>query len=465
MKRYLQYLGPSLIRRVVIAILIAFALCWVVLAMYGYWQETDPVERDRSLLTNGHALVAALEKASTDTEALTVIATYSDIYNLSYRQFKIPRVMLLQLNDLQGRRIYFSPEGGQHQLPAGQSQLFDATVNGELYRVFHAKTSRWEVLWAAPILNSWWFFTLVIMEMTVQMLIALPIMVLTVWLVVARGLRPLRMLSNLIADKNKDDLSPLNFSSPYAELKPLTAALERLLKQLRSKIAREHAFVQDAAHELRTPMAVISAQAHVLTLAETASERHLAEKNLELAIQRSSHLIAQLLEMSHIDNDQLQATEPIDVAVLLQQELARLAPAAMARKIELSLNAPNTLLNIIDANLVQSIVQNLLNNAILYVHEGAQIEVELRQMANVMRLSVADNGPGIVEADRERVFERFYRGAGHDVAGTGLGLAIVAQAVARLNGTLELSTGLCGRGCRFTVEVPMMIAPRTPDRN
>jgi signal transduction histidine kinase len=310
-------------------------------------------------------------------------------------------------------------------------------------------------MWAAPILNSPWFFMMVIMEMTVQMLIALPIMVLTIWLVVARGLRPLRVLSQLIADKNKDDLTPLQFTSEYAELKPLTAALDRLLSQLRSKIAREHAFVQDAAHELRTPMAVISAQAHVLTLAETASERHLAERNLESAIDRSSHLIAQLLEMSHIDNDKLQVVEAIDVAALLQQELARLAPAAIARQIELSLDAPNQLLSRVDANLLQSIVQNLLNNAILYVNEGDQIEVQLCQTDESMRLSVADNGPGIPLADRERIFERFYRGVGHDVAGTGLGLAIVAQAVARLNGRIELSTGLDERGCCFTVTLPL----------
>ncbi|MGL6041870.1 MAG: sensor histidine kinase, partial [Deefgea sp.] len=130
-------------------------------------------------------------------------------------------------------------------------------------------------------------------------------------------------------------------------------------------------------------------------------------------------------------------------------------PTAIARQIELSFDAPDTLFNVVDANAVQSIVQNILNNAILYVGEGDQIEVELRQVGEQMILTVADDGPGIAEADRERIFERFYRGVGHDVAGTGLGLAIVAQAVARLNGTIQLSTGLHGRGCRFTVEVPV----------
>jgi two-component system sensor histidine kinase QseC len=455
MKRYLSYFGPSLIRRVVIAILLAFSLAWVAIAIYGYWETTEPVERDRQLIAHSKILVTSLASLTTEGEARAAISTASHLVNASMRENKAPVVILFQLNDLQGRQIFFSPEGGAGKLTAGPTQLSDAEVNGQLYRVYSAKTSHWELILAMPVLNSRWLFIMLVMQIAVYMLIALPIFVLTIWFAVARGLRPLQLLSKLIADKNKDDLSPLNFSSPYAELKPLTAALDRLLSQLRSKIEREHAFVQDAAHELRTPMAVISAQAHVLTLAETAADRDVAEKNLELAINRSSHLIAQLLEMSHIDNDKLVASEAIDVAALLQQELARLAPTAIARQIELSFDAPDTLFNVVDANAVQSIVQNLLNNAILYVGEGDQIEVELRQVGELMILTVADDGPGIAEADRERIFERFYRGAGHDVAGTGLGLAIVAQAVARLNGTIQLSTGLHGRGCRFIVEVPL----------
>ncbi len=453
MKRYLHYFGPSLIRRVVIAILIAFGLVWVTVAIYGYMEANEPVERDRLLILQSKVLLSSLSSLTSESEARAAIATTSNMLNASIRDDEFPVVVLLQLSDLQGRQIFISPEGGTAKLASGRPPLSDAEVNGQAYRVFSAKTSNWELMVAMPMVNSLWFFIKLVMELAVYMLIALPIFVLTIWLVVARGLRPLQLLSKLIADKNKDDLSPLNFSSPYAELKPLTAALDRLLNQLRSKIEREHAFVQDAAHELRTPMAVISAQAHVLTLAQTPADRFAAEKNLELAINRSSHLIAQLLEMSHIDNDKLVASEAIDVAALLQQELARLAPAAIARKIELSFDAPDTLFNVVDANSVQSIVQNLLNNAILYVGEGDQIDVELRQVDGMMILSVADNGPGIAEADRERIFERFYRGAGHDVAGTGLGLAIVAQAVARLNGTIQLSTGLHGRGCRFTVAI------------
>jgi two-component system, OmpR family, sensor histidine kinase QseC len=452
MKRYLHYFGPSLIRRVVIAILLAFALCWLTLAVYNYWMLANPRLLDRQLLVQGQSVMSMLEPLATDSEAKVLVAVMSAGSNQDSEHDT--QTVLFQLNDRQGRRIYFSPEGRNAVLKASPYQLSNAEVNGKKYRVFRGLTSRWELIVAVQLLNTTNILGQSILEMTIQMLIALPIMVCTTWLVVSRGLRPLRELSNLIANKNKDDLSPLHFASPYAELKPLSAALDRLLNQLRGKIAREHAFVQDAAHELRTPMAVISAQAHVLTLANTPAARLAAEQNLELAIGRASHLIAQLLEMSHLDNDRLTTTDTMDLVTLLQQELARLAPAAMARQIELSLDAPDVLLSDLDANALQSIVQNLLNNAILYVHTGGQVEVELHQTAQAIILSVADNGPGIAEQDRERVFERFYRGAGHDVAGTGLGLAIVAQAALRLNAQIELSTGLFGQGCRFTVVIP-----------
>ncbi|MGL4996668.1 MAG: histidine kinase dimerization/phospho-acceptor domain-containing protein, partial [Deefgea sp.] len=299
MKRYLSYFGPSLIRRVVIAILLAFSLAWVAIAIYGYWETTEPVERDRQLIAHSKVLVASLASLTAEGEARAAISTASHLVNASMRENEAPVVILFQLNDLQGRQIFFTPEGGAGKLTAGRTPLSDVEVNGQLYRVYSETTSHWELILAMPVLNSRWLFIMLVMQIAVYMLIALPIFVLTIWFAVARGLRPLHMLSKLIADKNKDDLSPLNFSSPYAELKPLTAALDRLLNQLRSKIEREHAFVQDAAHELRTPMAVISAQAHVLTLAETPADRDVAEKNLELAINRSSHLIAQLLEMSH----------------------------------------------------------------------------------------------------------------------------------------------------------------------
>ncbi len=162
----------------------------------------------------------------------------------------------------------------------------------------------------------------------------------------------------------------------------------------------------------------------------------------------------QLLDLAHIDNAVPAEEEVQDLAQLLRKELAGVAPAAMARNIELSLEAPDTLPHALDTHAFQSVVQNLVSNALRYVHEGGAVVVELSAPAGALLLSVTDNGPGIAEAERALVFERFYRVAGSDTVGTGLGLAIVARAVERLHGTIRLDVGQAGQGCRFTVALP-----------
>lgn len=107
----------------------------------------------------------------------------------------------------------------------------------------------------------------------------------------------------------------------------------------------------------------------------------------------------------------------------------------------------------IDVPGFQSVVQNLVENAIRYGHQGGRIVVELRGGDHEITLTVADDGPGIPEGDRAKVFNRFYRGSDHDLTGTGLGLAIVRQAAARLGGEVRLGDGLDERGCRFTLVV------------
>jgi len=142
------------------------------------------------------------------------------------------------------------------------------------------------------------------------------------------------------------------------------------------------------------------------------------------------------------------------LAQLLRQELALAAPTAMARHLDLSLEAPDVLVQTLDMHAFQCILQNLLNNALRYVQDGGEVRVELKQHLGALTLSVADNGPGIADAEHAKVFERFYRGAGHDATGSGLGLAIVKQAAARLIAKVRLSTGLGGQGCTFVLDIP-----------
>lgn len=118
-------------------------------------------------------------------------------------------------------------------------------------------------------------------QLNVRMLIALPCILLPLWLAVRSGLRPLSRLSSTIAARREDDLAPLDISAPHAELSPLVQALDGLMRRVRARLARERAFVHDAAHELRTPLAVISAQAAVLAKADNRQAHDAAEQSHE----------------------------------------------------------------------------------------------------------------------------------------------------------------------------------------
>ena len=240
----------------------------------------------------------------------------------------------------------------------------------------------------------------------------------------------------------------------YAELQPVATAFDAMLERLRNHVRRERAFVQDAAHELRTPMAAIAAQAHVLARAPDSAQRRRAEEALDQALARTSHLSRQLLELATLDEVEARELQSIDVADLVQRTLAGAVPQASARNIELSLDGPDRLVFQFDRSALQSALNNLIDNAVRYGRDGGRVSVTLQAVGRCLALIVADDGPGIPTASREHVFERFWRGTGHDVPGTGLGLAIVRQAVDRMGGTVQIEDGLDGCGVAFRIELP-----------
>jgi signal transduction histidine kinase len=257
-------------------------------------------------------------------------------------------------------------------------------------------------------------------------------------------LQPLQQLASRIAQRNTDELQPVGFNARHRELKPLEQSLDHLFARLRQKVERERAFVQDAAHEIRTPLAVISAQVHVMARSRSKHERIQAQAHMEEAIARTSHLAQQLLDLAALDEAQRPAPSDLDVAQWLRAALAHAAPQAMARRIELSLEAPDSLQARLDLPALESIAHNLIDNALRYVQEGGNVSVTLRQDGDHLHLAVQDDGPGIAVTEHQRIFERFYRGLGHAANGSGLGLAIVRQAALRMGGQVRVGDGLGG---------------------
>jgi two-component system sensor histidine kinase QseC len=444
---------PTLVRRVVLALLLAFAVIFALNLAAIYWQVTGQAGVDARLRTRAQTLLAAVDGAATAAEARAVAAAVDAILNPS-----APTSPLLAPGNPRHQRqggvlvVLADAAGAQ---PGGSAA--DAWHQGHAMRVYRAVSKRWSVTIGEPAWNPGRLLLTISRDMGVYLVLAFLLVLGATWLAVARGLRPLRRLSDTIAARGPDDLRPLGANgvhAVHAELAPLVAAIDRMLAQLRGKLETERGFVQDAAHELRTPLAVISAQAHVLAASPVGDARAGAERDMDRAIERASRLIRQLLALARIDSAPAHESRAVDVALVVRHELALLAPAAMARAIELELESPDVLMHAVDVPALQSIVQNLLANAIGYCGKGAQVVVGLGVRGDVLTLSVADDGPGIAPAEQGEVFERFRRGSGHDAPGSGLGLAIVRQAAARMGGTVRLEAGLRGKGCAFVTELP-----------
>ncbi|SHG40439.1 HAMP domain-containing sensor histidine kinase [Massilia sp. CF038] len=444
-------LRPTLVRRVFLSLLIASFLIWIVMMAVNL-SVTLSDKRTGDEVANLTAYLAdGLAKMDSDQSARAFVfgaigETRRDAYN--WRNFQEVKY---QLRNQDGKVILSNLRPGEAALTGQSGQLGETRFRGQRYLMTRGAASRWTVDVALPMHDLFGVLRDDALGLTLDIVIAFPLVFIPVWIAVARGLKPLQQLSDRIAARGADELSPLNVDPKYAEMKPLVGALDSLLLQLQRKVDREHAFVHDAAHELRTPIAVISAQAHVLSLASGAQERQEAERQMDLAIARAGHLIHQLLDLARLDGKALPAAIEIDVAQLVRADLAQRVQLAQTRGLDLSFDAPDKLLYAIEPQVFRSVLHNLVDNAIAYTQQGGRVVVELSLRAGQLVLAVADNGPGIPVQERTLVFERFYRVAGNDAPGAGLGLAIARQAAAGMGGEIKLETGLDARGCRFTL--------------
>lgn len=445
-----RWLRPTLARRLVTALLLAIVL----LATLVLVQDQLDLQRDMGTGVRGLALdwAAGLDALDDPLQAAKLAAAQTSRANeLRRRSALIPGDLVVQLLDAQGQLLFASATADIISKPG----LSEQELAGRKYWTYRHDGEHWSLRVAEPALSSTSLLGFSSWELSKQLLLAFPLMLLPLWLAVRSGLKPLRRLTNRIdqLDLNRQ-VEPLGLDLRYAELQPLAGAFDTLLMRLRERLQREQAFVHDAAHELRTPLAVVAAQAHALVHAKSEPARAQASAALMQAISRSAHLSRQLLESAALDQAGSRPNEPFDLAALCTQLLTQQSALARERGIEIGLDAPPHLSLGIDRLAFQSILQNLLDNALRYVPRGGQVEVVLQRDGEGLRLSVADDGPGIPASDREQVFERFWRGKGHDQPGTGLGLAIVRQAAQRLGGDVTLASGLKQRGLRVELRLP-----------
>jgi len=267
----------------------------------------------------------------------------------------------------------------------------------------------------------------------------LPLALLILWLIVSAASRSLRAVARDVASQDERSPTELSLARVPDEIAPLVQAFNHLLSRVRSAFATQRRFVQDAAHELRTPMAAIGLQIENLRAHVPAGEATERFNQLEAGVTRAQHLIEQLLSLSRQDAPGRAASrEPVDIETLLRESVSQLMVLADARRVDIGFEGSIAPVVQAPAAELRSVFDNLIDNALRYAPEGGVVDVRLHEVDGHAVVDVLDNGPGIPASSIGRVFDRFFRVPGAPAGGSGLGLAIARTAAERHGLRIEL---------------------------
>ncbi len=286
------------------------------------------------------------------------------------------------------------------------------------------------------------------------MLVTYPFLGLLIWIIVGRGLESLKQIAREVDERAPHSLRPVDASEAPIEVAPIIRALNHLFGSLSDAFSREKRFAGDAAHELRTPMAQLSAHAQAALRTESEEERQQALSSIVAGVTRGTHIVQQLLTLSRMVPDAaINDPKPTDLAHEVTEVTALLATQAIDKNTDIELIYDEKDRPIIFANstAIGILARNLIDNAIRYSPPNSEVRITIERQLNHIVLSVIDNGPGIADDMKERIFERFYRVLGSNESGSGLGLSIVHQIAKLHDADIRLDNPDSGRGLAFRV--------------
>lgn len=265
------------------------------------------------------------------------------------------------------------------------------------------------------------------------------------WWVVTTALRPLERVSRQLSERNADTNAPINADGLPSEIIPLISALNSLLSRMTLTLQAQQQFIADAAHELRSPITSLKLQIHSLSKANDDASRMRAIARLLKGIDRSSHMVEQLLALARNEPfSQPFRPQPVSLMEVIRHAVDEVEPHAMAKGIVLELSHLDAMNVLGEKEALQVLVRNLLDNAIRYIPENGLIRISGEVGSQGTVLCVEDTGTGIPHPDQARVFDRFYRVPGTEQTGTGLGLAIVKAIADRHGAAIELKDAKIG---------------------
>lgn len=270
-----------------------------------------------------------------------------------------------------------------------------------------------------------------IRDVLFPLLLMVAVLSVLVYAGIQRGLAPLKRLEAQLANRNPASLSPIEMTQAPAEVHSLATTLNELLTTLRRSLSQEKRFLNDAAHQLRTPLAGLISQTELALAEDDPQAVRSRLLKVHMGAQRSAHLVHQLLSLARTEAEG--TLTALDAAALAREVAREWTPRALAAGIDLGYDGADTLMAQADKLLLREALNNLIDNALRYAGRGATVTVRATMQGAWPVLEVEDNGPGLSASDLPHVFERFWR-ASELPGGCGLGMAIVGEIAHRHGG-------------------------------
>lgn len=432
---------------------------WLLLVgwlQFFYWPSIhDELNAQQNIVTQGFA--KTLDVVADKPEYFNKIAdNLQELYssamesgdNISYRPFMVVR-------DKQGN-VYYRNSDKLH-VPS----LKSVSELAALHKDWHF-TSAW---------NDQKTFEVVIAESysdrksllgnpaegtAIPLAFILGIMLLAILITAYFSLRPLRQSAKLISSRQPGNLTPIETKEQYKEIRPIIAAINNLMSRVDAANQREKRFMADAAHELRTPIAAVIAQLHLLMQIDNPKEKGEIINNMQETLNRAASLSHQLIDLARLETeDFLLNKEQVDLPALISHLISSHIPYAINKDIDVELQSPKSFYILTDKLALSNIFTNLLENAIKYCPEKWKIKVILKDLTPFGgTISVQDNGRGIPEDSRQLIFSRFYRVPGTMETGSGLGLSIAQNLAHKIGAVIRVTDGLDNQGIGFIIDLP-----------
>lgn len=443
----------SLQRRLLALLLGVTAATWIITSVIGYVNARHEAHEilDGHLAQTAALLIAqpAGELEEIDTEHAPALHRYS--LKVAFQVWDHGTRLGLHSANAPDAPLSTVREGFSDTMHGGQAwrvfSAWDATRE-TLVQVAERQDARDEISGALA------------RGLAASLLLVLPLLAAAVWVAVGHGLSPLRTLQAELARRGPENLDALPTGQVPAEVLPLVAGLNRLFVRIGELIEHERRFTADAAHELRTPLAILRVQAQVARTATVDGVRTEALDGLIAGAERASRLVDQLLTLARLESGPGAASATAcDLREIVRAEAAAIAPQAIARDIELEL-AEETAPRISGhPELLAILARNLVDNAVRYAQPGGTVGLRVHsEDGNDLRFEIANSGSTLAPDDLRRLGERFHRIPGNDAPGSGIGLSIVLRIAELHGGSVRFSQGPGGSG----LCVQVMLDGHTP---